>query len=742
MSDRGSESFRTAMRAAGLDHPGELIADGKLHRFKTKGDHNRNSWYVLFSSPPMAGAFGCWRRGTKETWCAREPGEFSQAQRIEVRRRWQEIERNRERTETERQKKARRVAAWIFKRAKPVTAHAYLARKKVQPPGEIRQRGDKLVVPLRETSGELHSLQFIGTDGTKRFLSGGRVASCFFTLADKPDGPLVIVEGVATGASIAEATGLAVVAAMNAGNLLAVATALRAKWPQREIIIAGDNDQRTEGNPGMTKAGEAAKAARAKLAVPQFKETTSKPTDFNDLHQLEGLAMVKEQIESATTPNESDEEIIIRLAALPLLEYERQRDEAAKRLNCRAGILDKIVADKRAKSETAEGELQGRTMRLADVELWPDSVNGADVLNEVAGTFSRFVALPDGAADALALWTAHSHSFRSFICSPRLNISSPEKGCGKTTLRDVLAVLVPRPLLAENISVAVLFRVIEAHRPTILADECDSWLRDNDELRGMMNSGHRRGGQALRCEGENNEVRAFAVFAPAVLCGIGSLPGTLHDRSIVIRLERAKPGELHERFDSRRTEKEQELCHKLARFCADNGERLAQCEPALPPGAFNRLADNWRPLFALAEIAGGDWPQRAAIAFAKLNAKEDTDSQSTGTMLLADIRQVLTETPATRIFSKELVKALCAMSERPWPEANRGKPISEVWLARRLSSFGINPRTLRIGEDRAKGYEAADFAGAFERYLPPPGLSNRDTVTTPTDTGDLRLFKT
>jgi hypothetical protein len=326
--------------------------------------------------------------------------------------------------------------------------------------------------------------------------------------------------------------------------------------------------------------------------------------------------------------------------------------------------------------------------------------------------------LPNGAADALALWVAHAHGFTAFLCSPRLNICSPEKRCGKTTLRDVVAVFVSRPLLMENLSVAVLFRLVNAHAPTILADEYDAWLQENEELRGLLNSGHRRGGQAFRCVGDNNEVRGFQVFAPAVLCGIGALPGTLHDRSIVIRLERAKPGELLERFDSRRVDYEKELCRKLARFVADNEARLEVCDPVLPSGAFNRLADNWRPLFAIAEIAGGDWPQRAADAFTKLTGKEDSDAQGIGTMLLADIRQAFDETHAERIFSKSLVETLCAMTDRQWPEAHKGKPISQTWLARRLRSFGISSRDVRIGDNRAKGYELADFTEAFERYLP------------------------
>src|SRR5262249_13380565 len=157
-----------------------------------------------------------------------------------------------------------------------------------------------------------------------------------------------------------------------------------------------------------------------------------------------------------------------------------------------------------------------------------------------------------------------------------------------------------RPLPTENLTAAVLFRVVEKRKPTVLADECDTWLHDNEELRGMFNAGHRRGGQALRCEGDSHEVQAFRVYGPAVLCGIGALPGTLHDRSIVIRLVRAKPGEVLARFDSRRTEEETELCRKLARWTADNFSRLETADPELPETAFNRLADNWRPLFAIA----------------------------------------------------------------------------------------------------------------------------------------------
>lgn len=728
------------MTKTGLQFSGEIIADGRLHRFKANGDREKNSWFILHPGTPAAGAFGCWKRGVKETWCERN-GQLSQTEWTNIRQRWQDAEREREQTETARHTKAQDIAAWILSRSKPATAHAYLERKGVNVFGDVHEYRGALVLPLRDATGELHSLQFIGADGEKRFLSGGKISGCFVTISDKPDGALVVCEGYATGASVHEATGFATICALHAGNLLTVCKALREKFPSREIIIAADNDQFTENNPGIKMATDAAKAIGAKLVAPTFTNVSTKPTDFNDLHEFASLAEVKRQIEVAAAPKESDDEAIARLAALPLLEYERSRDDVAKILGCRAAILDRLVDAKRPKSKTETDELQGRTLNLADVELWPDTVSGADVLAELAKTFCRYVALPDGAADALALWTAHAHCFESFVCSPRLNISSPEKGCGKTTLRDVLAVLVPRPLATENLSVAVLFRVTEARKPTLLADECDAWLRDNEELRGMLNAGHRRGGQALRCEGESNEVRAFNVFAPAVLCGIGLLPGTLHDRSIIIRLERAKPGELRERFDSRLTQRETELCRKLARFCADNKARLVSCDPALPSGAFNRLADNWRPLFAIAEIAGGDWPQRAVTAFANLTAKADNEAQGLGTMLLADIQQVFAEGRTERIFSKALVEALCAMSDRPWPEAHRGKPVSATWLARRLHTFDIAPRTIRIGDNHAKGYEHDDFANAFERYLPVAVDSSRDAVTTPENIGDSQFSK-
>jgi hypothetical protein len=369
-------------------------------------------------------------------------------------------------------------------------------------------------------------------------------------------------------------------------------------------------------------------------------------------------------------------------------------------------------------------------VEFPNVDPWPTPANGADVLDEVAARFSYYLALPPGAADALALWTAHTHCFEAFTHTPRLNFCSPEKGCGKTTALDVTASLTPRALRAESITAAVLFRLVDSDKPTLLLDEVDAYLHEAEELRGLLNAGHKRGAKAYRCEGENNTVRGFAAFAPAALAGIGALPGTLHDRSVVVRLIRAKPGEVAARFDSRRIPRETELCRKLARWTADNFETLKNYDPELPPTAFNRLADNWRPLFAIAEIAGGDWCKRAAEAFTKLTSTDDLDAQGVGTLLLADIAAVFAGEDTDKLPSEKLAEALAAMEGRPWAEwGKQRRPISKNQLANKLHPFNVKPHGIRIGDKTPRGYELADFQDAFDRYLPKPPLPGCNIAT-------------
>jgi uncharacterized protein DUF3631 len=375
-------------------------------------------------------------------------------------------------------------------------------------------------------------------------------------------------------------------------------------------------------------------------------------------------------------------------------------------------------------------ELQGRAVICPATEPWPEAVDGAAVLNEVAKTVSSYLALPDGAADAIALWIMHAHTYEAFIHSPRLNFRSPMKGCGKTLALDVVAVLTPRSLRTESITPAVLFRLVEGQKPTLLLDETDTYLKEADELRGLLNAGHKRGAVALRCEGESNTVRAFKAFAPAALAGIRELPGTLHDRAIVVELVRAKPREVRERFDSRRTDREMALRQKCARWAVDNFGALKDCDPRLPETAFNRLADNWRPLFAIAEVMGADWPKRASEAFAKLTSTFDLDAQGVSATLLADIAAIFDKEDTDKLPSAKLADSLVAIEGRPWAEWGRQrKPISPNQLANLLHPFGISPQVIRIGNETPRGYLLEQFLEQFDRYLPKHPLPDRNSAT-------------
>lgn len=257
--------------------------DGEIHRFRVPSDKSGtlNGWYVLYSDGIASGAFGSWKSGGTSTWSSREPcnnREFEQ-----VRQRIEQAQRQREAEQHERQRMAaNRAQRWWrdARRADPV--HPYLVAKGIRA-HSLRQRGDDLLIPLY-VCGELVNLQRIAPGGEKRFLFGGRIKGAYSSLGSiTPDKPLCICEGWATGATLHE-SGYTVAAAMNAGNLKAVALALRARYPDKEIIIAGDDDRQTDGNPGRTAAHAAAVAAGCLVTFPEWPANAPEHlTDFNDL---------------------------------------------------------------------------------------------------------------------------------------------------------------------------------------------------------------------------------------------------------------------------------------------------------------------------------------------------------------------------------------------------------------------------------------------------------------------------
>jgi hypothetical protein len=377
-------------------------------------------------------------------------------------------------------------------------------------------------------------------------------------------------------------------------------------------------------------------------------------------------------------------------------------------------VLDSAV--KAARGENTETKGQGRPLELPAIEPWPECVNGADLLNAIYNAVKRYLVLPEGSAEVLALWAIHTHAFECFAHTPRLAITSPEKQCGKTTTLDVLGELVARPLPTSNATAAAVFRTIEMAKPTLLIDEADTFLRENEGLRGVLNSGHRQGGQVIRTVGEDNEPRQFATWAPAAIAMIGRLPDTLEDRAISIALRRRRPMEKLEQFCSDQVQDLKQLARKIARWCDDNRQSLAACDPQTQALA-NRPADNWRPLFSIADLAGGRWPERArAVADVAEATKQD---QSKRIMVLGDIRDLFAARGIERLRSAEIAEALGAMENRPWSEWRNGKSITQAALARLLEPFGIGTDNQRHGDAIYKGYMLAAFEETFATYLPP-----------------------
>jgi Protein of unknown function (DUF3631) len=362
---------------------------------------------------------------------------------------------------------------------------------------------------------------------------------------------------------------------------------------------------------------------------------------------------------------------------------------------------------------------QGRAVEFAEPAPWPEPVDGAALLDDVAAAFTCFVALPPLAEVAAALWTVHAHALDAAAASPLLALTSPEKRCGKTTTLSLLARLVPRALLSSNISPAALFRIVEKYAPTLLVDEADSFLRDKEELRGILNSGHSRdAAYVVRTVGDENEPRRFSTWAAKAVALIGHLPDTLADRSLVVPMRRRAAGEHVERLRLDRPQGFEDLRRRAARWAADRLGELRGADPEVPGELGDRAADNWRPLLAIADLVGGEWPERARRAARALSGSGSEPRDSVREQLLADIREAFDERGSGRLLTEDLLQDLRAREDRPWGEWRGGHPLSAVQLARLLKPFGVRPRLFRTGPKVARGYLLESFSDAFSRYLP------------------------
>jgi Protein of unknown function (DUF3631) len=372
-------------------------------------------------------------------------------------------------------------------------------------------------------------------------------------------------------------------------------------------------------------------------------------------------------------------------------------------------------------------------------------VDGAELLDEVEYFAGRFLAFPTKHhLVVICLWILHTWAVSAFYVTPRLVLDSPEPGSGKTRVLEVLALLCRAAKLTLSTTTAALYRRIEAagdQPPTVLQDEADAiWTsRTNpqaEDLRALYNAGYKRGATVDRCEGDakNMKVREFKVFAPVALAGLaGKMPATITDRSVPLHMRRRAPHERVDEFRERDAAAEAApLRDHIEAWATANLDGLAVSRPVMPEGVRDRPAEVWEALLAVADIAGGDWPERAreACRYFVLDTEAD-DKLSLGVRLLRDVKTVLGD--CDRMSSAEIVATLTSDPESEWADL-WGKPLDQRRLAKELKRYGIESQDIRIETGIRKGYLVAGDSGlaqAWQRYL--VSDSERDKR----DTGDI-----
>ena len=461
-------------------------------------------------------------------------------------------------------------------------------------------------------------------------------------------------------------------------------------------------------------------------AVDMFAdEIDSPPTVDQPRQRLKYLNATPEATYRPPALPDANEDLMSTVARLAILGpsgYEVIRKVEAGRLGVRVGFLDQMV---KGEKHSDGDDLQGSAITWPEPEPWPDTVDGAQLLSELSDTISRYVVTPKPKADTCSVWTLATWLHSRLDISTFLNITSATKRCGKTLLTEVLGLFVFKPQsLGGRVTPPAMFRLIEQYAPTLMLDEADTYLKEDVELRGVINGSQKRTtANVVRCVGDDHEPRNFDTFCPKLIAGIGDLPDTVIDRSVVIRLERRPTNDVAESLRDIDPETIEAINRRILRWVADNTEAVLKARRgiAFPPGLNDRAKDAWEILLAISCVAGGDWAGEGGRAWkACEHINEDTEDE-TGVreQLLADLRAVFSAVgDPPKLPTKQILEALCKMEGRPWAEWKRGNQLTPRGLSTLLRPFKVTPTTVRLDSGITKGYKRDDLEGVWKAYTP------------------------
>jgi hypothetical protein len=366
-----------------------------------------------------------------------------------------------------------------------------------------------------------------------------------------------------------------------------------------------------------------------------------------------------------------------------------------------------------------------------------------EVLDDVAAFTAQFSSFPtEHCAPALALWYAHTHIADRLHVTPRLILSSAEPGSGKTRVLEVAQYLVAAPEMTISATTAALLRLVAQGPITILFDEVDTIFRagssgHGEALRGLLNAGYKRTATVARVG--NGCVQRLPAYAPAALAGIaGNMPATITSRAITIHMRRRKVNESVQPFRERAVVKQaRPIRDALATWVCSVVDQISRAEPEMPEGVVDRSAEIWEPLLAIADAAGGHWPETARRCCTHFVVEAGPQITSLGVQLLADICGIYAARSVDRMASTELLAVLTELDESPWANLH-GRPLDARRLAKEVSRYGVGPVTFDINGDKAKGYVTYETTGkqaqvgltdAWSRYLPAPTGNARNLAS-------------